>query len=146
GQAAAAGRVVWLAEHGIDLALVRVNGNTQQARAALWEPHRPVHVGDPVFAIGNQHGLGWTHTQGAVSQVRRQHADGQAIRVLQTQTAINPGNSGGGLFDREGYLLGINTWTNDKRVSEGINFALALDTLLDLHPPGLPPAKVPAVE
>lgn len=138
GQAAQPGHVVWLAPHGIDLALVRVAGPAEQARAALWQPHRPAGIGDPVFAIGNPHRLGWTHTQGSISQLRRQNTGGHDYRVLQTQTAINPGNSGGGLFDKEGYLLGINTWTNDKRFSEGLNFAIALDTLLDLHPPFLP--------
>ena len=46
-------------------------------------------------------------------------------------------NSGGGLYDREGYCLGINTWTADKSISEGIGFAVALDTLSDLAPPPL---------
>jgi S1-C subfamily serine protease len=38
-------------------------------------------------------------------------------------------------------LIGINTWTADKRVSEGIGFAMALDTLLDLAPPMLAPSE-----
>ena len=85
-------------------------------------------VGESVFAIGNPHGLGWSHTQGVISQLRTRNSL-PPIRIIQTQAAINPGNSGGGLYDQEGYLLGINTWTADKRVSEGIGFAIALDTL-----------------
>jgi serine protease Do len=100
-------------------------------------------VGDTVFAIGSPHRLGWTHTQGVVSQLRLQPTDGPAVHVIQTQTALNPGNSGGGLFDQQGRLVGINTWTNDKRVSEGLGFAISLETLLELHPPGL---AAPAVE
>jgi S1-C subfamily serine protease len=138
GQGANSGKVVWRAPGAIDLALVRVQGDTSQAQAALWAPGRPVRVGEPAFAIGNPHRLGWTHTQGVISQLRRQHVDGHDVRVIQTQTALNPGNSGGGLFDHEGYLLGINTWTNDRRVSEGLNFAIALETLLELKPPALP--------
>ncbi len=64
--------------------------------------------------------------------------DSRRIRVIQTQAAINPGNSGGGLYDKEGYCLGINTWTADKSISEGIGFAIALDTLADLSPPRWP--------
>ena len=48
-----------------------------------------------------------------------------------------PGNSGGGLYDTDGYCLGINTWTHDKSVSEGIGFAITLDTLAELAPPPL---------
>jgi S1-C subfamily serine protease len=134
---AAEGTVVWLAPNGIDLALVRVEGDVSEARTAQWESNRPVHVGDQVFAIGSPHQLGWTHTQGAVSQLLRQHTGGPVVRVIQTQTPLNPGNSGGGLFDHEGFLVGINTWTNDKRVSEGLGFAISLATLAELDPPGL---------
>ncbi len=94
-------------------------------------------VGASVFAIGNPHNLGWSHTQGVISQLRTQHIDSRQVRVIQTQAAINPGNSGGGLYDQEGYLLGINSWTADKSVSEGLGFAIALDSLLELAPPHL---------
>ena len=57
------------------------------------------HVGDEVFAIGNPHGLGWTHSAGDISQIRRQKHGDYDFRVLQTTAAINPGNSGGGLYD-----------------------------------------------
>ena len=94
-------------------------------------------VGESVFAIGNPYRLGWTHTQGVISQMRTQEFDSHRVRVIQTQASINPGNSGGGLYDHDGYLIGINTWTADKSVSEGIGFAIALDSLLDLAPPPL---------
>src|SRR5207244_3745873 len=81
------------------------------------------------------HHLGWSHTQGGISQLRSQVFDSRRVRVIQTSAAINPGNSGGGLYDHDGYCIGINTWTGDKRVSEGIGFAIALDTLFDLAPP-----------
>jgi serine protease Do len=137
-QTEGAGKVVWMAPSGIDLALVRVPGPSSKAMAALWTAHRPVRIADPVFAIGNPHRLGWTHTQGAVSQLRIQLVNGHKVRLIQTQTAINPGNSGGGLFDKEGYLIGIATWTSDKRLSEGLNFAISLDALVDSQPAMLP--------
>jgi S1-C subfamily serine protease len=98
-------------------------------------------VGETVFAIGNPYRLGWSHTQGVISQLRTQDFDSRRVRVIQIQAAINPGNSGGGLYDQHGYLIGINTWTADKRVSEGIGFAMALDTLLELAPPMLAPRE-----
>jgi S1-C subfamily serine protease len=137
GQALSPAKVLWLAPHGVDLALVRVPCHSNKARAALWQRGRALQIGQTVFAIGNPHGLGWTQTQGVVSQLRRQTTNGFETRLIQTQAALNPGNSGGGLFDQEGYLIGINTWIHDHRVSEGLGFAIALDTLLALRPEAL---------
>jgi S1-C subfamily serine protease len=138
GQPDTDGQVVWMAPGRIDLALVRAPcSSSSLGQAAFSEKGRPMRVGEPVFAIGNPHDLGWSHTQGVISQFRSQTHDSRRIRVIQTQAAINPGNSGGGLYDRDGYCLGINTWTADKSVSEGLGFAIALDTLFDLAPPPL---------
>jgi S1-C subfamily serine protease len=132
------GEVVWVAPDGIDLALVRVACRSAEARATLWQLGRPrTPVGGNVFAIGNPQGLGWTHTQGIVSQYRIQDQGRWEVPAIQTQTAISPGNSGGGLYDQGGYLIGINTWAQDKRVSEGLNFAISLEILSKLRPPFL---------
>ena len=135
GPAQGEGKVVWLAPGQVDLALVRSSvPGSSQSQAATWSKGRPIKVGASVFAIGNPHNLGWSHTQGVISQLRTQVIESRQIRVIQTQAAINPGNSGGGLYDREGYLLGINSWTADKSVSEGLGFAITLEALLDLAP------------
>ena len=132
------GQVVWMAPGQIDLALVRSTcPPSSEARDTLWQNARAMKVGESVFAIGNPYRLGWSHTQGVISQLRTQDFDSRRVRVIQIQAAINPGNSGGGLYDHDGYLIGINTWTADKRISEGIGFAMALDTLLELAPPML---------
>ncbi len=147
GQPDREGQVVWMAPGQIDLALVRTPcSSTSMAQAALWQKGRPMRVGETVFAIGNPHDLGWTHTQGVISQFRSRTFDSRRIRVIQMQAAINPGNSGGGLYDTNGYCLGINTWTPDKSISEGIGFAIALDTLSDLAPPPLAGATENTVE
>src|SRR6185295_4217472 len=137
GQAPMPGHVIWIAPAGIDAALVRVECNSKDAETAPWMEPLPMHIGDAVFAIGNPHNLEWTHTQGTISQFRTLGEKNGRVRVIQTQTAINPGNSGGGLYDQHGKLVGINTWTNDKRFSEGISFAITLESILEHHPPGL---------
>ncbi len=135
GQPETTGHVVWMAPGEIDLALIRCPAPASTfAQSAPWAVGRAMRVGDRVFAIGNPHHLGWTHTQGVISQFRSRDYDGRRVRVIQTQAAINPGNSGGGLYDEQGYCLGINTWTADKSISEGIGFAIALDTLDELAP------------
>jgi S1-C subfamily serine protease len=149
GQPDTEGHVIWMAPGQIDLALVRAPcSSTSMAQAAASQKGRPMKVGESVFAIGNPHDLGWSHTQGVISQFRSRTYDSRRVRVIQTQAAINPGNSGGGLYDQEGYCLGINTWTADKSISEGIGFAVALDTLFDLDPPPLaaPPEKTAKVD
>lgn len=134
GQTPAAGRLVWVASGGIDLALIRVPVESNVPLAAWWKAVPDITVGDRVFAVGNPHGLGWTHTAGDVSQLRRQNFADANIRVIQTSAAINPGNSGGGLYDDQGHLIGINTWTQDKRFAEGLGFAISFQELLPLAP------------
>jgi hypothetical protein len=136
-QSISQGRVVWLAPGAVDLALVSAPCVSAAARAAAWPATRPSVVADSVFAIGNPHAWGWTHTQGSISQFRVLAARGDVpdVRVIQTTAPINPGNSGGGLYDHDGFLIGVNTWTNDKRVSEGLSFSIALDSFLGMSPP-----------
>ncbi len=141
GQLPQPGEVLWIAPDGIDLALVGVSLHTKDALAAPWRKKPRLSVGDEVFTIGNPQHLDWSHTRGTVSQFRTQTCGDRKVRIIQTDAAINPGNSGGGLYDKEGNLVGLNTWTNDKRFSEGLSFAITFQTLLDLAPP---PLKDPA--
>jgi S1-C subfamily serine protease len=136
GQSTVPGTVEWVAPHGVDLAILAVPllGAADEVQEALWNDRETPHVGDPVFAVGNPHGLGWTHSAGSVSQVRRRAKGDFEFRVLQSTAAINPGNSGGGLYDADGRLIGINTFTGDKRVAEGLGFSIAFPTLLELIP------------
>ena len=135
GQPVHPGRVVWIAPDGIDLALIRVDVDGTGARAAAWKPKTELVIGSEVFAIGNPQHLDWTHTRGSISQLHLQRHGSRQIHVIQTDAALNFGNSGGGLYDKSGLLIGINTWVHDKRVSEGLGFAIALDSLLELDPP-----------
>jgi S1-C subfamily serine protease len=143
GQAPHPGRVVWIAPDGIDLALIRVEVDGSEARAAAWKPKTELVIGSKVFTMGNPEHLDWTLTSGSISQLRVQNLGSRQVHVIQTSAALNPGNSGGGLYDdKSGTLIGINTWIHsDKRVGEGLGFAIALDSLLELDPPGVHAAK-----
>ncbi|MCO6044119.1 S1C family serine protease [Aeoliella sp. ICT_H6.2] len=127
-------KVEWIAPGGVDLAILSTSVHGDGVRAARWSLDTTPHIGDKVFAIGNPHGLGWTHSSGDISQIRARSQGGYRVRILQTTAAINPGNSGGGLYDEKGQLIGVNTLTGDKRVAEGLGFSIALPTLLDLAP------------
>ncbi len=126
--------VEWLAPHGVDLAILSARLDPSEIVEAQWDASLVPHIGENVFAVGNPHGLGWTHSAGQVSQVRQQRRGAYSFRLLQTTAALNPGNSGGGLYDDQGRLIGINTLTGDKRFAEGLGFSIALPTLLELLP------------
>jgi serine protease Do len=129
-------KVEWVAPHGVDLAIIVMPllGAVDQLQEAVWNGKETPHIGEAVFAVGNPHGLGWTHSSGSISQVRRREQGAFSFRVLQSTAPINPGNSGGGLYDADGLLIGINTMTGDKRFAEGLGFAIAFPTLLELIP------------
>jgi putative serine protease PepD len=144
GQAAQRGRVQWVAPDGIDLAVVSVALPAIQIEPADCSRIDPLQIGERVFAIGNPFGFGWTQTPGEISQLRVQKKAARLVELVQTSAAINQGNSGGGLYDHDGKLIGITTWSSDKRVAEGISFAIAFTTLRALNPaclPSSPPAK-----
>jgi S1-C subfamily serine protease len=144
GQPAAPGHLAWVAPDGVDLAVVTVACNTKDAMIARWRPGRSVKIGDATFAVGNPHGLGWTHTTGVVSQFRVHEYGGRSVRVIQTQTNVQPGNSGGGLYAAaDGTLVGIVTWAQDPRSGEGLNFAISVEALADLLPADLQPEPAP---
>lgn len=103
-----------------------------ETEVALIARNVPLAVGQPVFAIGNPFGLGWSFSSGAISAVREQTWSGTSLRVIQTQTPLNPGNSGGGLYDAEGRLVGVNTLNTDKNRTEGIGFAIAFEDMAPL--------------
>jgi len=128
------GVVEWMAPHGVDLAIVSAPLSLNDVQEAHWNDKVTPRIGDEVFAVGNPHGLGWTHTSGSVSQIRRRTQGSFSYQILQTSAPINPGNSGGGLYDTSGNLLGINTLTAEKRIAEGLSFSIAMETLNHLVP------------
>ena len=93
-----------------------------------------LQTGEYVVAIGNALGtLDDTVTVGVVSALDRQiKKNGYTIEVLQTDAAINSGNSGGPLINSFGEVIGI---TNAKMVSstsEGLGFAIPIDTVKEI--------------
>ncbi len=120
---------------GNDLAVIRADLPAESLTPAVFGDSGAVRVGEPVFAIGNPFGLGFTVTSGIISGLGRESdgaPGGHSIRgVLQTDAAVNPGNSGGPLFNAAGKVIGINTALENpygQRVFVGVGYAVPSNT------------------
>jgi S1-C subfamily serine protease len=102
-------------------------------------------VGTPVGAYGHPFGLSYSGTRGIISGDRYRWDR----HWVQTDAPINSGNSGGPLINLDtGRVLGINSATFSKRMSEGIGFAVPmpqacrvielLERNIDPSPPYIP--------
>lgn len=111
-----------------DVALLKID---------LEEPLRPVEIADSkkaivgqrCFAVGTPIGLKRTFTSGILSNTRRTDLDTETV-VFQTDAAINSGNSGGPLFDRQGRVLGINTYGS--RGQNNLGFTIPIHVAMDM--------------
>jgi len=124
----------------LDIAILRVDGSAEDLVAAALGDSSSIEIGDWAIAIGNPLGLSYTVTMGIISAVDRDIAKpngvGSYSNLIQTDAAINPGNSGGPLVNAAGEVIGINTLiarTSSAGISiEGINFAIAINGVLDI--------------
>jgi len=109
-----------------DLAVLQLQGVTEDLPALELAESDSVEVGDLVLAIGNPFGVGQTVTSGIVSALARSSVQVSDFRsFIQTDAAINPGNSGGALITSDGRLIGINTAIfSGNGGSVGIGFAI----------------------
>jgi len=106
-----------------DLALIKIDASGLPT-LPLAQPFT-VRLGQTVLAIGAPEGLDYTLTKGIVSAVGRQPDPDKPMVYIQTDAPINPGNSGGPLIDRDGNLIGINTFIfTSGGGSEGLGFAI----------------------
>lgn len=94
-----------------------------------------INPGMKVEAIGHPKGLDYSLTSGVISSVRMYASTYNVTRnantkFIQTDVAINPGNSGGPLFHNQ-WVVGVNTQGLRKSETEGLNFSVHLDELLN---------------
>lgn len=111
-----------------DIAVIKINA-TGLTPAIMGDSDK-LAVGQIAIAIGNPLGsLGGTVTDGIISALDRDIVvEGQSMRLLQTSAAISPGNSGGGLFNANGELIGIVNAKSKSSDSEGLGFAIPINT------------------
>jgi S1-C subfamily serine protease len=118
-----------------DLALLKVDVDSEALTPLSLADSDAVVVGDPVVAIGNPFGLERTVTAGIVSALQREVRAPNSFtidHVIQTDAPINSGNSGGPLIDSDGRVIGVNSQIETAQGSTGnvgIGFAVPSNTV-----------------
>lgn len=123
---------VWYTDKKHDLAFLEPPLEVQIPEVKLGK-YEDMKDGDVVVAIGHPFGLNYTATQGVISKVDRIR-DG--VKYIQIDAAINPGNSGGPLVNKEGEIIGINSFII--KGGDNLGFALPVNYLreaLELYLP-----------
>jgi S1-C subfamily serine protease len=108
-----------------DLAIIKLEGTTENLPTIQIASSSSIQVGQRAFAIGNPFGrFAGTLTTGIISRIDRDR------NLLQTDAALNPGNSGGPLLNSRGELVGVNTaiFTTNS-TNSGIGLAIEADTV-----------------
>lgn len=124
-----------------DLAVIEVDGKAIKTIAEFGNSDA-LKSGEPVIAIGNPLGLGFSGsvTSGIISGLERTipvdlNNDGVEdwqVEVLQTDAAINPGNSGGALINIAGQVIGINSMKIAQEAVEGIGLSIPINTAIPI--------------
>jgi putative serine protease PepD len=139
GTQARAGRVVGR-DVSSDLAVVRIEGDTDKLQTLQLADSKQVRVGDQAIAIGNPFGLDRTATTGIVSATGRSIKAPNGFSIddaIQTDAPINPGNSGGPLLDRGARVIGVNSQIETAGGSGGnvgVGFAVSSNTVREIVP------------
>ena len=122
-----------------DLAVIRVERNTEQLLPVSLGDSNEVRVGQLAITIGNPFGQEFTTTTGIVSAIGRTIRTGDSQfslpKVIQTDAPMNPGNSGGPLLDRKGRVIGVDAQIITRSGSNtGIGFAIPVNMAKQVVP------------
>lgn len=80
---------------------------------------KEMEPGEVVTAVGHPFGLKYSAAQGIISNIEEEKND---LHYIQHDAALNPGNSGGPLINKDGKIIGINTFV----IQNGNNLGFSL--------------------
>ncbi len=113
-----------------DVAVLRVD-RAEGLKAARFGDSKVVQAGTPVIAVGfpgtyasSATSSALVVTEGIVSRVGASFEDSGQKDLLQHTAPINPGNSGGPLLNKQGEVIGINSYTIEGAQAE--NYAISI--------------------
>lgn len=111
-----------------DVAILSLDIKPKSEPALRINKELPV-TGEDIIAIGNPQGYVQSISKGIVSAIREQEPYGQ---VIQMDVAVSPGSSGGPIINMNGEVIGMTTFIDAQKDSEGLNFAVPGKTIHDL--------------
>jgi Trypsin-like serine proteases, typically periplasmic, contain C-terminal PDZ domain len=121
-------KLVW-SDSSLDLAIIKIDAKNLPT-LELGDSDS-IAVGELAVAVGNPMGLNFERsvTSGIVSALNRSIPldNGLAEDLIQTDASINSGNSGGPLVDKNGKVIGINSYK--LTTGEGMGFAIPINIL-----------------
>ena len=131
-----------------DLCLLYVPGvlDTPDAKIATMGEAKALSIGDEIYTFGNPDGFELSLTRGIVSKLNHDEArfgyDFGRISapIVQTDADILGGSSGGGLFNGDGELIGITTFTvHGERETDKteLSFAMPVELVAELLADGI---------
>ncbi|MBQ4507064.1 MAG: trypsin-like peptidase domain-containing protein [Firmicutes bacterium] len=127
------GTVLWN-DATLDLAVVKIDGEGLDLKAAELGDSDELKIGSYAAAIGNPLGLDFERSmsQGIISGLNRtiavSNSNGSSTTMeglLQTDATINSGNSGGPLLNSRGQVVGINSAKASS--GEGMGFSIPIN-------------------
>jgi S1-C subfamily serine protease len=99
----------------IDLAILSIKDlNAKSYSVALYTPD--FKVGEKVIAVGypsyTENVVEFSIQEGKITNIKKvlSQSSGKNFRAIESDAYTYFGSSGGGLFDKQGNLIGINTW------------------------------------
>jgi S1-C subfamily serine protease len=118
----------------MDLALLQLRNIPLNITPIKLGEIEDVIIASEVHAIGHPQGNNWSYTKGTISQVRSDYQWESSnvmhrADTIQTQTPISPGNSGGPLLDKNGKLIGVNSFIDASGQSQNINYAISISSI-----------------
>ena len=95
----------------------------------------PLAVGDSAFIVGHPNNYDWSFQRVFVSKFIEDHLwsyDSYELMeadIYQLQVTFNPGNSGGPLINKNGNLVGLNTFSAE--LNSGVGFSITSKEIFD---------------
>lgn len=123
------GKLIW-SDANLDLAVIKIEAKDLPV-ISLGNSDN-IKVGELAVAVGNPLGLNFERsvTAGIVSALNRSiplENNGLAEDLIQTDASINQGNSGGPLVNKNGEVIGINTYKLS--TGESMGFSIPVNIL-----------------
>ncbi len=118
----AEGAIVWTAPPPLDVAIVAIEVHAPPPAIEISPSTELLDVGSPVIFIPNPLLHGWQVHHGEVAARKKHATPAGEFALVHTSLPVLPGDSGSGLYDEQGRLMGLNTWTRyDEDGSHGIS-------------------------